>query len=288
MSIKLMTAIFETEFRDLHDAEGNITKASTAKLVLLAMADHANDDGEGIYPSLETLCTKTALSAQTIRNTWDALIYNGLAELVGSSKYGTKNHKLNPLCYPKMRGEDDTRLTLYPLYPSTGLTPPLQPVPFTPQPVRPEPSLTTIKPPLPQSIENAIYTGQHVTEEMAEQAKLRDVAPKQFENALGFSKALGWWNGKDWTDFAEWVCQIYAEDRAAFGRYNIWRNTPYTKGGMSNNRIRGFVREFYDSWDMFKMSEQEKVKTDDQRGEYQAFTDDRAGLEFVPNPKRPK
>jgi hypothetical protein len=35
-----MSAIFETTFFDLQDEKGNSTKASTAKLVLLAMADH--------------------------------------------------------------------------------------------------------------------------------------------------------------------------------------------------------------------------------------------------------
>lgn len=105
----------------------------------------------------------------------------------------------------------------------------------------------------PQTIEQAIFAGVPVTEEMVERENLRDLAPRMFERALGFSKPLPWWNGKDWDAFGEWVCQRYAESRACFGEYNVWRNTPYTKGGMSNNRIRGFVNEFYDSWDMFMM-----------------------------------
>ena len=73
MSIKLMSAIFETEFRDLPDEEGNTTKGSTAKLVLLALADHANDEGEGAYPGLTKMERKTALSRQTIINTYGSL-----------------------------------------------------------------------------------------------------------------------------------------------------------------------------------------------------------------------
>jgi len=92
---------------------------------------------------------------------------------------------------------------------------------------------------------------------------LRDIAPKMFERALGFSKSLPWWSGKDWDAFGEWICQRYAENNTCFVEYNIWRLTPYIKGGMSNNRIRGFVNEFYDSWDMFKMK-----KTDEDRPEY--------------------
>jgi len=114
---------------------------------------------------------------------------------------------------------------------------------------------------IPLSIENAIYAGLPVTEAMTAKENLRNIAPRQFENALGFSKTLPWWGGKDWTAFSEWVCERYAEDRLCFGNYNIWRHTQYTKGGMSNNRIRGFVNEFYDSWDMFMMATKPKTET---------------------------
>ena len=110
----------------------------------------------------------------------------------------------------------------------------------------------------PKTVEEAIYRGLPVTEELADLANLRDTAPKMFEKALGFSKPLPWWSSKVWTDFGEWVCQRYAESRYAFGEYQIWRGTPYTKGGIANTRLRGFPAEFYDSWDMFKMSKADK------------------------------
>lgn len=104
------------------------------------------------------------------------------------------------------------------------------------------------------SIENSIFADIPVTESVVETTKLRDTAPKMFEAALGFSKPLPWWQGKEWTTFGEWVCAEYLKSKTSFGEYNIWRNTPYTKGGMANTRIRGFISEFYDSWDMFQMS----------------------------------
>lgn len=119
------------------------------------------------------------------------------------------------------------------------------------------PSIKELKELTPLSIENAIFADIPVTEEMTQTANLRETATRQFENALGFSKPLPWWSNKEWTAFAEWVCEKHSEDKLAFGKYNIWRNTKYTKGGMSNNRIRGFVREFYDSWDMYIMSTKE-------------------------------
>lgn len=96
-------------------------------------------------------------------------------------------------------------------------------------------------------------------------------ATRLFEKALGFSKPLPWWQGKDWTTFSEWVCQIHAENPMAFGEYQIWRGTPFTKGGISNNHLRRFVKEFYDSWDMFQMSKPPEHKTDETRPEYQPY-----------------
>ena len=139
------------------------------------------------------------------------------------------------------------------------------------------------KPTYNLSIENAIYAGLPVTEEMAEAASIRNNAPRQFENALGFSKPLAWWSNKECTAFAEWVCEIYAEDKLAFGNYNIWRHTPYTKGGMSNNRIRGFVKEFYDSWDMFMMAKN-NGKGDSDRPEHRRFIAPTETEELIMNP----
>lgn len=112
--------------------------------------------------------------------------------------------------------------------------------------------LTRVENPL--SIENSIFLGLPVTPETVDIEKVKTAALRQFENALGFSKPLPWWGKGDWPEFSEWVVARFVEDRLAFATYNIWRNTKYTKGGMTNNRIRGFVTEFYDSWDTFRMA----------------------------------
>lgn len=115
MSVKLMSAIFETEFRDLPDEEGNITKASTAKLVLLALADHANDEGEGAYPGLTKMERKTALSRQTIINTYGSLKYNGIIFLAGISKRNTNNYTINTKAFPKVTDDSQPILLVNPL-----------------------------------------------------------------------------------------------------------------------------------------------------------------------------
>ena len=111
------------------------------------------------------------------------------------------------------------------------------------------------------TIENAIAVGVTVTEEMRQAAAARDLAPKAFEGALGFSTALPWWSNKDWTSFAVWVVERYIADPRIFEKFETWRNTKFVKGSISNNRIRGFVAEFYDSFDMFMKSAKPENKT---------------------------
>ena len=112
MSIKLMSAIFETEMRDLDyikDGEPRRTKASTAKLVLLALADHANDYGESSYPGYDKLEIKTALSRQGISDTLEALKFNGLLTVeVKGSRLGTNDYTINIRAFPPMFKEAET------------------------------------------------------------------------------------------------------------------------------------------------------------------------------------
>lgn len=136
---------------------------------------------------------------------------------------------------------------------------PVYQVESTPSLEKPHSSIKELKELSSLSIENSIYAGVPVTEEIANKEKLKHEAPRQFENALGFSKPLNWWNSKEWTELANFVCEIYAKDRNAFGRYNVWRNTQYTKGGMTNKDIRRFPALFSDSWDTFTMSEPKKT-----------------------------
>ena len=118
-------------------------------------------------------------------------------------------------------------------------------------------------------IDWAILAGQDITQEQVKQIQLRDVAPKMFEKALGFSKPLPWWSDKDWTAFGEWVCTEYDKDKMSFGEYNIWRSNQYSSGKLANTTIRSYPDKFYDSWDMFMMSKPKK--TDETRPEYQPF-----------------
>jgi hypothetical protein len=76
--VKLMGAIFDL---DIPSAE---------KLVLLAMADYARDDGTGCYPAIATLAKKTSLSRRGIQKLIRRLQCAGFVADTGKiSKLGT-------------------------------------------------------------------------------------------------------------------------------------------------------------------------------------------------------
>ena len=66
MSVRLMGVVFEL------DVPG------PEKLVLLAMADHARDDGTGCYPSIDTLARKTSQSRRGVQKIMRRLEQKGL------------------------------------------------------------------------------------------------------------------------------------------------------------------------------------------------------------------
>ena len=110
-----MSAIFETEFPDYLVCGDSKTKASTAKLVLLAIADHANDSGESAYPGLTRLEKKTGLSRQGIVDTLKVLKFNGLL-LVDEepSRLKTNNYTVVTSAYPCLQNyyDDGSQATL--------------------------------------------------------------------------------------------------------------------------------------------------------------------------------
>ena len=61
MSVKLMSMVFDADIPDLGTDKGKKVTASTAAFVLLALADHANDEGDNVYPSITLLQNKTKL-----------------------------------------------------------------------------------------------------------------------------------------------------------------------------------------------------------------------------------
>jgi len=112
MSIRLMSVVFAADLPDVAIPVGEEThniKASTAKFVLLALADHTNDEGRGAYPSLDTLARKTSMSRRTVQRALDALIQLKIIQCVGVSEYGTDNYTIYE--HAISRGDSGTKAT---------------------------------------------------------------------------------------------------------------------------------------------------------------------------------
>lgn len=90
-----MSLVFEYDMPDLQTDDGKTVPDSTAKFVLLALADHCNDEGEGAYPGVKRICKKTSMSNQTVCNALNALRHNGYTTLEGKSKSDTNNYTIN-------------------------------------------------------------------------------------------------------------------------------------------------------------------------------------------------
>lgn len=65
MSVRIMSLVFE-----------NQELSSTEKLIMLALADHANDEGKSVYPSQGRIARKTGLARPTVNKHIQTLIGN--------------------------------------------------------------------------------------------------------------------------------------------------------------------------------------------------------------------
>lgn len=116
MSIKAMLLVFYADIPDLKTSSNKSVKASTIKLVALAMADHCNSEGEGIYPGNDKLAKKTSLSERTIIKTKDAMTQANLLKEMGWSKLNTKKYNINLDLLEKLQYSDVGMNPVHPKY----------------------------------------------------------------------------------------------------------------------------------------------------------------------------
>jgi hypothetical protein len=110
-----MSLVFEAQLPDVLIQDGDRTvTAPVQKLVLLALADHASDEGEGAYPSLTRLERKTALGRQSVVNALTALKRAGLIIRNGISKRGTVNYTLDLTALQALVHQVDSRASASP------------------------------------------------------------------------------------------------------------------------------------------------------------------------------
>lgn len=109
MSVTLMSLVYAAHFRDIEYIHQGTKKtgesysktirvlAPNVKSVCLALADHANDEGEGAYPSITKIESKTELSRVTVIACIKAMREekHNILTYVGISKRGTCNYTIN-------------------------------------------------------------------------------------------------------------------------------------------------------------------------------------------------
>lgn len=84
MSIHVMSWIFQ------HSEE----KVPGRRLILLALADHAHDDGRCAWPSVATLARKTRMSERGVRYALRSLEESGRIVRDGWSRHKTASYRL--------------------------------------------------------------------------------------------------------------------------------------------------------------------------------------------------
>src|SRR3990172_10382743 len=90
MSVKIMGIVWEA---DLPQRE---------KFVLLAYADHADHEGNNVFPSIGLVAWKTGYSARSIQRITKALMERDILIEAGISKYNTNKYSINVNSIPRL------------------------------------------------------------------------------------------------------------------------------------------------------------------------------------------
>lgn len=127
MSVKIMAAVWERE--DLDASE---------RLVMLALADHADDDGR-CYPSIARLHKRTSMTDRGVQKVIARLVEKGFVSIIqNGGRSGANLYIVSPTPEPRSPLND--------VHPRTTFTTPPNVVPKTPEPRSPKPSRTIIEP----------------------------------------------------------------------------------------------------------------------------------------------
>ena len=127
MSIKVMSAVWDIEGID-----------SSECLVLIALADHADDMGR-CYPSIARLAKRTKMSGRGVQKVIARLIEKGFVSVSPCAGQGGAN-------LYTVTATPEPRSPLNDVHPRTTFTTPLNPVRKTPEPGSPKPSRTITEP----------------------------------------------------------------------------------------------------------------------------------------------
>lgn len=94
MSIKVVNLVFQSSMPGLKTDKGLPVRDSNIRLVLLALAERADESGNRAYPGLGRLCAMTRLARQTVVSALNALRTNGYIRLQGRSRLATNQYSI--------------------------------------------------------------------------------------------------------------------------------------------------------------------------------------------------
>ncbi len=99
MSVKIMSRVFDTTFPSLSFDDNGVETTmspSTVKIVMLAIADSSDDEGDNSYNGVNRLVTKTNLSERSVVRAIKALVDAGyLYKHDSRSRLGTNSYQIN-------------------------------------------------------------------------------------------------------------------------------------------------------------------------------------------------
>lgn len=140
MSIALMTVVWERPDLDPYE-----------RLVMLALADHAGDDGT-CYPSIARLCARTGMKERGVQTVLKRLAARGLVKVVpNAGRHGANVYVIPSTPAPDAPPAHDaprTGCTPHHTHPASHVVNPRTPCGGTPAPDAPEPSFNHQEPSL--------------------------------------------------------------------------------------------------------------------------------------------
>jgi hypothetical protein len=173
MSVRVMAAVFESDM------------PPTERLVMLALADHADDAGD-CYPSVARIMSRTGLSERAVRGAFRKLSDAGALEItVGAGPAGCNRFRLKPSQYqspPCTSCTPAPDAPLHVVHPPPAPDAPLHVVHPPPAPRAPEPSMNHQ---LETNVSNTRAKADQIRDRLA-----RVLSPDVAEDFIAHRKAM--------------------------------------------------------------------------------------------------
>ena len=131
MSIRIMSDVFESE-----------SLGPTERLIMLALADHADDEGK-CYPSIARLCRRTGLKERAVQNNIRSLAAQGYLTIILGGGRNNSNLYI-------VSGKPRIKCPPHNMHPASDDTETPHLTTLNPAPDAPKPSETPIEPPKEQ------------------------------------------------------------------------------------------------------------------------------------------